>query len=80
MEPFRQKPTIVQLTEMRAARVPDGSSWMVFDVDSLAPSRTYPGEWIVHVRDYRYGKDPQECWGAIIRSGRWLLAIMNLYR
>jgi len=31
---------------------------MIFDVDSVAPSCTYPGAWVVHVRDYRYGADP----------------------
>jgi len=31
---------------------------MVFDVDSVAPSCTHPGAWVVHVRDYRYGADP----------------------
>jgi hypothetical protein len=31
---------------------------MVFDVDSVAPSRMHPGPWICHIRDYRYGKDP----------------------
>ena len=58
MKPFPEKPTMVQLTYSGAARVPQGSIWMVFDVDSVAPSCTYPGEWICHVRDYRYGTDP----------------------
>jgi hypothetical protein len=31
---------------------------MVFDVDSVAPSRMHPGQWICHIRDYLYGKDP----------------------
>jgi hypothetical protein len=31
---------------------------MVFDVDSVAPSRMHPGPWICRIRDYRYGKDP----------------------
>jgi hypothetical protein len=30
----------------------------VFDVDSVAPSRMHPGQWIYHIRDYLYGKDP----------------------
>ena len=54
----REIPEIVQLTECGARRVPGGSAWMVFDVDSVAPSCSYPGHWVVHVRDYRYGKDP----------------------
>jgi len=31
---------------------------MAFEVDSVAPSCTHPGAWVVHVRDYRYGADP----------------------
>jgi len=31
---------------------------MIFDVDCVAPSCSHPGAWVVHVRDYRYGKDP----------------------
>jgi hypothetical protein len=58
MNPFRTKPTFVQLTESGVGRIPNSSEWMIFDVDSLAPSRTFPGEWICYVRDYRYGKDP----------------------
>jgi hypothetical protein len=55
---FHAKPEMVQLTEWGAARVPQGSSWMIFDVDSVAPSCTHPGAWVVHVRDYRYGANP----------------------
>jgi hypothetical protein len=56
---FEQEiPEIVQLTERGTGRVPGGSSWMAFDVDSVAPSCNQPGLWIVHIRDYRYGKDP----------------------
>jgi hypothetical protein len=51
-------PEVVQLTKGGARRVPGGSTWMAFDVDSVAPSCNQPGLWIVHVRDYRYGKDP----------------------
>ena len=60
MYPFPEAPTIVQLTERAVVRfrVPEGDAWMVFDVDSVAPSTAYPGEWICHIRDYRYGKDP----------------------
>lgn len=58
MNPFAEKPTMVQLTDMGAARIPRGESWMVFDVDSLEPSPMRSGEWNCHVRDYRYGKDP----------------------
>jgi hypothetical protein len=59
MQPqFDAKPEMVQLTKWGAARVPQGEEWMIFDVDSVAPSCTYPGLWIVHVRDYRYGRDP----------------------
>jgi hypothetical protein len=31
---------------------------MIFDVDSVAPSCSHPGAWVVHIRDYRYGVDP----------------------
>jgi hypothetical protein len=55
---FQPKPEMVQLTQRGTARVPRGSSWMIFDVDSVAPSCTYPGAWLVHIRDYRYGADP----------------------
>jgi len=55
---FQPKPEMVQLTQWGAGRVPQGSSWMIFDVDSVAPSCTHPGNWVVHVRDYRYGADP----------------------
>jgi len=58
MHPFHVKPNMVQLTDLGAARVPQGSTWMVFDVDSVAPSYMHPGEWICHIRDYRYGRDP----------------------
>jgi hypothetical protein len=58
MNPFSAKPTIVQLTDAGTQRVPHGSSWMVFDVDSVAPSCRFPGKWICNIRDYRYGKDP----------------------
>jgi len=57
-EHFPAKPEFVQLTEWGTARVPQGSSWMIFEVDSVAPSCIHPGEWVVHVRDYRYGADP----------------------
>ncbi len=50
---FPAKPEFVQLTEWRTARVPQGNSWMIFEVDSVAPSCIHPGEWVVHVRDYR---------------------------
>jgi hypothetical protein len=52
------KPEFVQLTKWGTARVPQGSSWMIFEVDSVAPSCTHPDAWVVHVRDYRYGADP----------------------
>jgi hypothetical protein len=55
---FQTIPEIVQLTEWGAARVPQGDTWMAFEVDSVAPSCTHPGAWVVHVRDYRYGADP----------------------
>ena len=55
---FPAKPEFVQLTEWGTGRVPQGSSWMIFEVDSVAPSCIHPGEWVVHVRDYRYGVDP----------------------
>src|SRR6266571_2752130 len=55
---FLAKPEFVQLTEWGTGRVPQGSSWMIFEVDSVAPSCTHPGAWVVHVRDYRYGADP----------------------
>jgi hypothetical protein len=55
---FHAKPEVVQLTEWGAARVPQGESWMAFEVDSVAPSCAHPGAWVVHVRDYRYGADP----------------------
>jgi hypothetical protein len=55
---FQPKPEMVQLTQWGVARVPQGSVWMIFDVDSVAPSCTYPGAWAVHIRDYRYGVDP----------------------
>lgn len=55
---FQPKPEMVQLTTGGAKRVPNGSPWMIFDVDCVAPSCTYPGAWIVHIRDYRYGADP----------------------
>jgi len=55
---FEAKPEVVQLTEWGASRVPQGDTWMAFEVDSVAPSCTHPGAWIVHVRDYRYGADP----------------------
>jgi hypothetical protein len=60
MEPFTAKPQYVELTPLAVirARVPDADTWMAFDVDSLSPSTTYPGEWVVHVRDYRFGSDP----------------------
>jgi hypothetical protein len=58
MNPFREKPMMVQLTDMRAMRIPHGDTWMVFDVDSVAPSCMHPGEWNCHIRDYRYGQDP----------------------
>lgn len=45
MNPFREKPTMVQLTDMGATRIPHGESWMVFE----------PGRMGL---DYRYGKDP----------------------
>jgi hypothetical protein len=56
--PFRDKPTIVQLTDLGATRIPHGEAWMVFDVDSVGPSTMHPGEWICHVRDYRYRDGP----------------------
>ena len=55
---FPAKPEFVQLTEWGTTRVPQGSSWMIFEVDSVAPSCAHPGAWVVHVRDYRYGADP----------------------
>jgi hypothetical protein len=55
---FQRKPEVVQLTVRGAARVPQGETWMAFEVDSVAPSCTHPGAWVVHVRDYRYGGDP----------------------
>lgn len=55
---FQSKPEMVQLTKCGAGRVPQGSDWMIFDVDCVAPSCSHPGAWVVHVRDYRYGKDP----------------------
>jgi hypothetical protein len=55
---FQSKPEIVQLTEWGVARVPQGETWMAFEVDSVAPSCSHPGAWVVHVRDYRYGADP----------------------
>ena len=55
---FRAKPEIVQLTEWGTASVPQGDTWMAFEVDSVAPSCTRPGAWVVHVRDYRYGANP----------------------
>ena len=58
MNPFREKPMMVQLTDRGATRIPHGESWMVFDVDSVAPSPMRPGEWNCHIRDYRYCKEP----------------------
>jgi hypothetical protein len=55
---FQPKPEMVLLTQCGAARIPQGSAWMIFDVDSVAPSCSYPGAWVVHIRDYRYGADP----------------------
>jgi hypothetical protein len=55
---FDAKPEMVQLTERGVTRVPQGEEWMILDVDSVGPSCAFPGLWIVHVRDYRYGKDP----------------------
>src|SRR5205807_88324 len=55
---FPAKPEFVQLTEWGTTRVPQGSSWMIFEVDSVAPSCAHPGAWVVHVRDYRYGAAP----------------------
>jgi hypothetical protein len=52
------KPEMVQLTQCVAARIPRGSSWMAFDVDSVASSCSHPGARVVRVRDYRYGADP----------------------
>jgi hypothetical protein len=55
---FQSKPEMVQLTQYGAARSPQGGSWVIFDVDSVAPSCSHPGAWVVQVRDYRYGADP----------------------
>jgi hypothetical protein len=37
---FQPKPEMVQLTQWGTARVPQGSAWMIFDVDSVAPNHT----------------------------------------
>jgi hypothetical protein len=60
---FHAKPEMVQLTELGSTRIPQGSPWMVFDVDSVAPSCMEPGDWIVHIRDYRYGSNSAGLWG-----------------
>src|SRR2546430_10586936 len=49
---FHAKPEMVQLTECGAARVPHGSAWMIFDVDSVAPSCTHPGAWLVRSEEH----------------------------
>ena len=54
---FQPKPEMVQLTQCGAARIPQGSSWTILDLDSVAPSCTYAGACVVYVRDYRYGAD-----------------------
>jgi len=67
---FPAKPEFVQLTEWGTTRVPQGSSWMIFEVDSVAPSCAHPGAWVVHVRDYRYGADAAEAGGRSVLGDR----------
>ncbi len=66
---FEAKPEVVQLTEWGAGRVPQGDTWMAFEVDSVAPSCTHPMfETIVMVLT------PQDCWAVITMYGRSLRA------
>jgi hypothetical protein len=67
---FHSKPEMVQLTEWGAARVPEGSSWMIFDVDSDAPSCTHPGAWLFMSVTIVMAPTPQDSWAAITRYGR----------
>jgi hypothetical protein len=51
---FQDRPAFVQLTKDGVGRLPGAEEGLVFDVDCVAPSTTYPGLWSVFVRDYRF--------------------------
>ena len=57
-------PIAVNLTERGVPRVLESKPGMTFIVDKVSPSGSYPGQWVAHVRDYRYknGAAPFQIW------------------
>jgi hypothetical protein len=79
MNAFPTKPTIVQLTDSGAARIPYGDTWMIFDVDSLAPNCMHtPANGIATYEIIVTGKTPLECSDEITKFGYFVRAITNL--
>jgi hypothetical protein len=59
-----EKPIVVNLTERGTVRVATGKVGMTFLVDHVTESESHPGQWVAHVRDYRYksGAAPYQIW------------------